>query len=93
MGKCPVSSCRSSSARGVRRPASTGEFWHERGISVVPEQAKMRCQALLKLLQQALLTAACLLQDLLFPLLEHFARIQHRNVLFEGREEPLHSLF
>jgi len=52
-----------------------GEFWHKRGGSVVPEQAKMRRQALLKLLQQALLTAACLLQDLLFPLLEYFARI------------------
>ena len=60
---------------GQRREAPCeywGEFWHERGVSVVPEQAKMRCQALLKLLQQALLTAACLLQDLLFPLLEAF---------------------
>ena len=53
---------------GQRREAPGeywGEFWHERGVSVVPEQAKMRCQALLKLLQQALLTAACLPQDLL----------------------------
>src|SRR5262249_12715978 len=72
---------------GQRREAPCeyrGEFWHERGIGIMPEQAKVRCQALLTLLQQALLTATCPLQDLLFPLLERFTRIQRRNVLFEG---------
>src|SRR5215471_15260749 len=46
---------------GQRREApceDRGELWHECGIGIVPEQTKMWCQALLKLLQQALLTAA-----------------------------------
>ena len=70
-----------------------GKFWHERGVNIVPEQAKMWGQALVKLLQQALLTAARLLQDVLFPLLEHFARIQRRNVLFEGGRSPSIAFF
>ena len=81
---------------GQRREASFdygGEFWDKRGVGIVPEQTKMRCQALLKLLQQALLPTSCLLQDLLFPLLEIVARIQRRHVLFEAGEEPLHGLF
>ena len=53
----------------------------------------MRCQALLKLLQQALLTVSCLLQELLFAPLEIFASAQRRNVLFESGEESLHGLF
>ncbi len=52
----------------------------------------MRCQALLKLLEQALLTASCLLQELLFALLEIFASAQRRNVLFEPGEEFFHRL-
>src|SRR5882672_2753790 len=47
-----------------------GQFWDDRAIDIMPEKAKMRCQALLKLLKQALLTTSGLLQELLFALLE-----------------------
>ena len=47
----------------------------------------MRRQALFKLPQEALFTALCLLQNLLFTLLELFASAQCRDILLERDED------
>src|SRR5262249_49019294 len=63
------------------------QYWRQFGdqlaVDIMPEEAKMRRQALFKLLQEALFTTLCLLQNLLFTLLELFPSAQCRDILLE----------
>jgi len=69
------------------------EYWRQfrdqLAVGIVPEESKMRRQALFTLLQEALFTALCLLQKLRFALLELLASAQCREALLERREESL----
>src|SRR5262249_14775533 len=65
------------------------QFWDQLAVDIMPEEAKMRRQALFKLFQEALFTTLCLLQNLLFTLLELFASAQCWDVLFERSEKSL----